>query len=416
MLRFRLFFCALLFGILSGANLGQAQLPAQLKPPVGAWQGQVALQGQVVPFNFEVEMADGQPRLVLLNAGERLVLDEVVAQNDSLKIVAHIFEAAVLVKVSPTGLNGYWIKSLAGREIYRLPLSAQPGPRQRFFPPGDAVGSQVGGTYEVVFSTNEGKTTPAVGVFEQKNDLVTGTFLTATGDYRYLEGQLWGDSLFLSAFTGESAYLFRAKVAGEQLSGEFWSGKAGHSTWAARRNPAAQLPDADKLTYLKPGFDRLAFTFPDLDSQWVSLADPRFKGKVVVVQILGSWCPNCMDEIGFLAPFYQKNKDKGLEIVGLAYERSPHLAQAKPRIEKMKQRLGVAYPVLFAGSNDKAAASASLPMLNQVLAFPTTILIDRAGRVRRIHTGFAGPGTGKYYLEWVEEFDRLVAKLLKEGS
>ncbi|MCU0448227.1 MAG: TlpA family protein disulfide reductase [Bernardetiaceae bacterium] len=405
---------ALWLALLGVAKVGLAQLPPTVLPTPGAWRGQIALQGQIVPFNFEVETTNGQPKWVLLNAGERLVLDEVVAQNDSLKVLAHIFEAEVLVKVSPGGLAGYWIKSVAGREVYRLPFSAQPGPRHRFFPPSGAAAAQVNGHYDVVFSSGEGKTTQAVGVFEQRNDLVTGTFLTATGDYRYLEGQLRGDSLFLSAFTGESAYLFRARVAGEQINGEFWSGKTGHSTWTARRNPAAQLPDADKLTYLKPGFDRLAFSLPDLDGQVVSLADPRFKGKVVIVQILGSWCPNCMDETGFLAPFYQKNKEKGLEIVGLAYERSPQLAEAKPRIEKMKQRLGVAYPVLFAGSNDKAAASASLPMLNQVLAFPTTIIIDRAGRVRRIHTGFAGPGTGKYYLEWVEEFDRLVAKLLKE--
>jgi thiol-disulfide isomerase/thioredoxin len=182
----------------------------------------------------------------------------------------------------------------------------------------------------------------------------------------------------------------------------------------AKKNAKAALPEADKLTFLKPGYDKLAFSFPDLTGKMVSLADPKYQGKVVIVQILGSWCPNCLDESEFLIPYYNKHKDKGLAIIGLAYERSAKFDEAKLRLDKMTKRLGVTYDILLAGTIAKDNASNSLPMLNHVMAFPTTIYIDRAGKVRKIYTGFSGPSTGKYYEAFVDEFTSFVGKLLKE--
>ena len=121
-----------------------------------------------------------------------------------------------------------------------------------------------------------------------------------------------------------------------------------------------------------------------------------------------------MDETKFLIPWYQKNKQRGVEVLGLAFERSPEMAVSGPKITRMKERFQIDYPVVLAGSNDKAEASKALPDLNAVLAFPTTIFIDKKGKVRHIHTGFSGPGTGKYYDRYVEEFNRLVDKLLAE--
>jgi hypothetical protein len=123
-----------------------------------------------------------------------------------------------------------------------------------------------------------------------------------------------------------------------------------------------------------------------------------------------------MDETKFLAPWYQKNKDRGVEIIGLGYERSPDFAISAPKLQKMKKRFGVEYPILMAGIDDKDAARHTLPMLEKVMAFPSTIFIDKNGKVRRIHTGFSGPGTGKYYDEFVEEFNLFVDKLLSEEA
>ena len=159
---------------------------------------------------------------------------------------------------------------------------------------------------------------------------------------------------------------------------------------------------------------RIDFEFPDAEGRPLSLKDERFKDKVVVVQIMGSWCPNCMDETRFLAPWYKQNRERGVEVVGLSFERSARLEDAAPLMRRMAERYEVSYAILHAGSSDKATAARSLPMLNHIMSFPTTIFIDRKGRVRQIHTGFSGPSTGVYYDTYVEEFNRFMDKLLAE--
>lgn len=121
-----------------------------------------------------------------------------------------------------------------------------------------------------------------------------------------------------------------------------------------------------------------------------------------------------MDESRFLAPWYKKNKDRGVEVIGLSYEKSTDTTFAYPKVKKMKERFGIDYEVLLAGTNNKDEASKTLPMLNKVIGFPTTIFIDKKGQVREIHTGFSGPGTGKYYDTFVSDFNRLIDKLLNE--
>jgi thiol-disulfide isomerase/thioredoxin len=183
---------------------------------------------------------------------------------------------------------------------------------------------------------------------------------------------------------------------------------------AAKRNDNAELPNPDSLTFLKPGFKKLEFAFPDADSNMVSLSDKKFKKKVVVVQIMGSWCPNCMDETKFLADYYSKNKNRGFEIIGLDYERIAKFSTAKNNLLRLKKQYNIDYTLLFAGSTDKASRAKTLPMLNDILAFPTTIYLDKKGRVRKIHTGFSGPATGRYYEKWKEDFSGFIDKLLDE--
>ncbi|HEV7383205.1 MAG TPA: TlpA disulfide reductase family protein, partial [Dyadobacter sp.] len=153
---------------------------------------------------------------------------------------------------------------------------------------------------------------------------------------------------------------------------------------------------------------------PDSDGKTVSLSDPQYKDKVVIIQILGSWCPNCMDETNFLAPWYKKNKGRGVEIIGLAFEHSDKPEVSNPKLKRMINRFGMTYPVLLAGTNSDEATGKALPMLNKVMSYPTTIFIDKKGKVREIHTGFSGPGTGKYYDQFVEDFNGLMDKMIAE--
>ncbi|WP_181306840.1 peroxiredoxin [Rufibacter sp. XAAS-G3-1] len=381
----------------------------------GSWRGIIEVSGQEMPFNFTVSEQDGKQVVYLINGEEKILINEISHSQDSVRLQMHIFDAALIAKVDGDQLSGRWERKDQARP-YRLPFTAEKGKTARFSENPAKPTLDVSGKWEVSFTnTKTGKTYPAIGEFVQKGNALSGTFLTNTGDYRYLQGEVDGNKLKLSAFNGAHAFLFSA--TGQEdgtLAGDFYLPQAEHETWTAKRNPNFQLAAAETLTYLKPGYDRLDFSFPDVNGKKVSLTDPQFKGKVVVAQIFGSWCPNCMDETKFLAPWYEKNKSRGVEVVGLGYEVSPEFDKAKARIEKMRDRLNVPYPLLVSGTKDKELVAQSLPALNHVLSFPTTIFIDKQGKVRKIHTGFSGPGTGKYYDEFVQEFNKTIDELVAE--
>lgn len=393
---------------------------AQQILPTGTWRVVLEMQNQQLPFLLETRSEKNKQLAYLRNGEEMMRLDEFKQEGDSISAVMHVFDAVLKGKVAQEGnkqtWRGYWIK-LDSKKPYLVPFTATLGETQRFtkVPNTAEKPFAIAGKWSVTFQDADGEKYPAVGVFKQKGERLLGTFLTTTGDYRFLEGAVAGKGFELSTFDGSHAFLFRGNATDENnLKGEFWAGKGGYETFTAVRNDTASLPDANRLTYLKEGYEKLAFSFPNLDNKQVSLQDERYKGKVVVIQLLGSWCPNCMDETSFLAPYYQKHHQRGVEIIGLAYERSPDFAQAKARLEKLKQRYQIGYELLVAGVSNKTEAAKTLPALNAVLAFPTTIFIDKKGKVRRIHTGFTGAGTGTYYDKFKDEFKDFINELLKE--
>lgn len=388
-----------------------AKKPMQLQ--TGIWRAVLEIQGQQLPFNFEVSTnAAGSQVVTIHNAAERLVLDEVSFQGDSVNIVLHVFDAYLRGVVKGDSLLGWF--NLNYNPTYKLPFKAKVGQNFRFVQPAtNSVTKNFTGKYEVQFY-NEKDTAHAIALFEQTGSTATGSFLTPTGDYRYLEGSVINDTLHLSTFDGNHVYLFEVtKPNDSTLLGGHWLGKSKFRTWAGKKNENAKLPDA-ALTYLKEGYDKIEFSFPDLNGNAVTLNDDRYKNKVVILQMMGSWCPNCMDETKFLSPWYDANKNRGVEIIGLAYERKPDFAYASERVKKMKEKFGVNYEYLIAGVSDNAKAAETLPMLNKVAGFPTTIFIGKDGKVKHIHTGFDGPGTGIYHEQFKERFNTIVNDLLNE--
>jgi thiol-disulfide isomerase/thioredoxin len=386
--------------------------------PTGIWRAVLQSPGGELPFGLQIEQkTDSTYSVHAINGEEKLAMDDATLQGDSIRIPMELFESELVAKMDDNKLTGRFTRYSPAGNV-NMPFSARHGLTYRFTDAKKTPAADLTGKWAVTFRS-EKDSYPAVGVFEQTGNEITGTFLTTTGDYRYLAGTVQQDSLYLSCFDGTHVYLFKAGIGADAntLSGGFWSSVAGYETWTANRDSAATLPDANSLTYLKKGYEKLAFTFPDVeDGKPLSLDDSRYKGKVVIVQLMGSWCPNCMDETRFLAPWYQKNKDRGVEVIALAYERIPDFSVSAPKLQKMKDRFDVTYEVALAGVNDKQAAATTLPMLDKVLAFPSTIFIDKQGKVRRIHTGFSGPGTGKYYEEFVEEFNQFIDKLLAEET
>jgi thiol-disulfide isomerase/thioredoxin len=311
-------------------------------------------------------------------------------------------------------MQGNWHK-YATSKAYKIPFKAIHGLTYRFNKRAQGGNSfDFSGKWKSYFIGLE-DTSSAIGVFGQSGSRVTGTFLTETGDYRYLDGIADGNQLRLSAFDGAHAFLFEASMNNDgQLTGFFRSGPSYHAKWVASRDEDAQLGDMKSLTYLKDGYDKLSFSFPDESGKQVSLADEKFRNKVVVVQIFGSWCPNCMDETRYLVELHKKYKDQGLEVIGLDFEPKPTLDYFKERMERYRKDLGVDYTLLLAGSSNKQKAAEALPMLNQIISFPTAMILDKSGRIREIHTGFTGPGTGKSYDAYAQETETLINHLLKE--
>ena len=399
------------------ALLTGASVLAQAPLPNGPYRGEFQTPNGKVPFNFDIKSGNGSAKTAyLLNANEREELTGVQQEGDSVFIPIPLYNATLRFKQSGNQLTGIY-KAGEGQPI---PVTAEFGRTDRY-EQGAAPTVSLNGKWDIGVQRNlndPNDINQTVGVFEQKGSRVTGTVLTVTGDYRYLDGQVTGNEFRLSSFSGSAPAVLQGTINPDgTLTGEFRYIR-GAFPLTGKKNDNAKLPYLYSLTYLKPGYKKengpaLRFTFPDLNGKSVSLTDDKYKGKVVIVTILGSWCPNCIDETAFLAPWYKANHQRGVEIIGLAFERKNDPAFAKTALTRLINRYDVQYDILFAGIADKKVASDALPALNKVLAFPTTIILDRQGNVAQIHTGYTGPATGKYYEEYVAEFNQTINKLLK---
>jgi len=380
---------------------------------VGKYRASLAIKDQKeLPFVFTV---DSTKILTIYNAEERIIVDDIKVVGDSIFIKMPVFNAQINGVISDKGnIRGSYIKA---PKNLKVPFEAIYDVHFRY-PTTTTTHNPIAGNWEVTFSPNTEESYKAKGVFKDGPDnKITGTFLTETGDYRFLEGVLDDERLNLSCFDGAHAFLFDGLVKNDSItSGMFYSGNHYKEPWVAVRNENYELTDPTTLTYLKEGYDKIEFSFPDLNGKTVSLTDDRFKGKAVIIQIMGSWCPNCLDESKYLSQFYKANKSDNLEIVALAFENAKTIENATNNLNRLKDNVGIEYPILIAqhGSARKLLAAEKLPMLNHILSYPTTIFIDKKGTVRKIHTGFNGPATGEKYVQFTKEFESFVKKLTSE--
>ncbi|MBP2832781.1 TlpA family protein disulfide reductase [Aquimarina sp. U1-2] len=378
----------------------------------GPWRGVLEVQDhKELPFLFEV--MDDQS-LTIFNAEESIEVDKVIPHKDSIQIKFPVFEGYIEGKfIDSTLILGNFINQSLNRVV---PFKAQYGQQDRFKISEKPL-HNITGAWETVFKEDTTKERyNAKGIFKQNGNIVTGTFRTTTGDYRYLEGVLNGNRLQLSTFDGAHAFLFEANVTENKIEGYFYSGNHSKTSFTAKRNEDFELPKEDSLTFLKEGYDTLSFSFPDTNGNMISLEDDQFKNNVVIIQIMGTWCPNCMDETKYYVDFYNQNKGKDIKFVALAFEYAKTSDKAFQSIKRLQEKLKVEYPILLAqyGTSDKQKAQEKLPMLNHVLSYPTTIFLDKKGKVRKIHTGFNGPATGTPYKKFKTEFEQFVGQLLDE--
>lgn len=382
---------------------------------VGPWRAVLQLPGGELPFGMSVSARDGKPVVTLVNGDNRVEVTEITVKDNTVAMLMPGFENRIDGRIDEGVITGTLTMVKAGGKLQKIPLVATHGQAWRFFEQATPTGNEpMAGRWAFTFGPAD-KTSPAVGEFTQQGSRVFGTVMTPTGDHRYLDGELRNGELQLSKFDGGHVFLYRGKLLADgSLQGTFYSGTAFEDPFVARRDESATLGDAENTTKLAGKADRLDFRFPDLAGHPISITDPFFHGKVVVVALAGSWCPNCHDEAAFLAEFHRQRRAEGFEVISLMFEQFGDFKRAADATARFRQRYAIEYTTLIAGTSDKEDAASKLPQLNGVFAFPTTIFVDRHGKVRKIHTGFSGPATGAHYDKLVADFTNTVNSLLAE--
>ena len=397
---FNKYILLIIFSIITILSVQGAEKSPELK--IGHWRATIERpDGQQIIFNFETKDSAGKQIIYVINGSERLLVDSIKTCGDSVFIQMPFFESSFKAKISANGnLYGIWIK-IYGNLTQILPFKAEYNNKQRFKVSSAPV-ANISGRWPTDFISKDGRVSTIVAEFKQNGSHLSGTFLDPTGDYRFLDGVVSGDSLKLSTFDGAHAYLFTAKIenANKIIGGKFFSGARSIKKWSASKNDSDSLNKGFNEIKLNAAAGKLNFSFRNSDDgNTVSINDDKYKNKVIVIQLMGSWCPNCMDETKFLSEYYKKHQDLGVEVIGLAYERTTDFERSQKELLPFKKRFNVEYPVLITGVtvSDSLRAEKTLPQLSKIEAFPTTIFVDKKGNIRKIHSGFSGPATGAHF-------------------
>ena len=384
---------------------------AQSKIQTGKWSGTLQLNKETaLPFRMEIVKQQKQMVFSIHNAEEKIVLNQLEYENDSVKIDFPNFHSFLKFKVvSKKLLLGYWKNYNKGNE-YKIPFKAVFGATENVI---SLNNFDFTGRWKTTFDSKTIEESLAIGVFKSKDSKITGTFLTETGDYRFLEGKVNGKNFTMSCFDGSHAFLFSGYLdSTATIQGKFYSGKHYSTNWTATNDSSFKLRNPDSLTYIVKK-EPFAFKMKTLEGKDFVFPNAAFNDKITIVQIMGTWCPNCMDETKYFNELYTKYHSNGLEIIAVGYETPNDFEGQVNKIKLLKERHHLDFHFLVGGSANKSLASEQFSMLNQIMSFPTAIIIGRDGEVKRVHTGFNGPGTGKLYDNYVQEMDLFIQELLK---
>lgn len=400
-----------------GAAMGGVAA-GQTVPAEGGWRGWLDSPGGELPFRLGISRAEGGWRAWLINGAERSEAPRVVLEGEKLILDIQHYDATIEALVSDAGrrLDGTWTLRRGRDKWTKMPFHAVAGEFPQIatsdVPASADDALRIAGRWRVKFEKSDA---PAVGIFETQPDgTITGTFLTTGGDYRYLSGVFAGGRLRLAAFDGRFALLFDAKLMDDgTLAGEFWSGDSWHEMWTAVRDDEARLPDGIVRPANPKTVDLATLVYKDLDGNERSLKDVAGLAKLLIVDIFGTWCPNCHDAGKYLEQVQQQFGAEGVAVVGLAFEVTGDFARDATQVKRFARRHSISYPLLIAGEFRKDDPAGKVPLVEKIEAYPTTILVDAGGTVRAVHTGFAGPATGADYRRQSTEFEAAIREILR---
>jgi thiol-disulfide isomerase/thioredoxin len=375
--------------------------------PIGPWRAVLDLAGGALPFALLIEQVGNGWHGKLCNGDDCDQISAVRMKGDSLVLEIADYDATMTALLRGDSLTGYY-HNVGSNGPRTIPLRAVRGR----WPVATASKRLIGRWNATYFQ--EGGTSPRVFEFRNAPAGFQGRMISSIADYGPFSGTAVGDSFALGHFDGSSVYLLTGKLEGDTLRGIFHAGLRTQTPWKAVRSTGA--PHLRSPTEVTSADTRepLRFAFPDLKGRTVRSDDSRFRGKVVLVDVFGSWCPTCHDAAPELMRLYRRYHRRGLEVVGLAFEATGDTAVDARQVRRYRDKFGIPFPLLLAGIYDSESMAAALPQLRNLVAFPTVIFLGRDGRVRRIHAGFHSLAAGPQHTRRVREFEREIEQLLNE--
>lgn len=370
----------------------------------------------VLPFHFEVTyLSPDSMVFYLINGSDKQEISSykyeanIKGETGRLTLYFPIYDTRFVAEVEAGVMEGYW--HVDYKENYSIPFKAYLGQYFRFTETPEKPIFDISGRWQMAFRNDTPEEFPAVGVFELDHSRLQGNINTESGDYGYASGEVSGDDLYLSSFNGLQAYLYEGKIVNhDTILGAFYSGNHHRTTWKAFRNPNATLSAPESLTHSTTD-NPVMWTAPTIDGNIVDFSRPPYAGKIKILEIMGSWCPNCHDEARFLKSWKKDNPTLPVEIVSLSFERYADSTKSLGILREFIKRHEIDWPVVYGGPTREARQSPYLDFIDQLKAYPTLVVFDQDNVVRYVHTGFYGPATSEY-ADFLIDFDKMIKSLV----
>jgi thiol-disulfide isomerase/thioredoxin len=394
---------------------------AQFGTILGTWRAAVLCDGGEIEFELHIFMSHLGLQTTIItprdhNSSGASYIESVEFSESRLTLSVEEFDSKIEASVDPVSgkLVGTWTKVRGKDNTAVLDFVADRDVVMSYNAGYIKEGPfKVAKRYRVQFDSSPD---PAVLEFVSSVGPAFATIRTTTGDYGYLYGFFDGAQLTLSTFDGAHAFLFKATAQADgSFLGDFWSGDWWHETWTATPDENATLADPWKQTTWNPATKLADLKYPNLDGNMRALNDPEFAGRCKIIEVFGTWCPNCMDATKELKRLRNKFGHKGLSVLALAFEVTGDPVRDTKQVQRYLELTKINYPVLLAGSSDKAESSKAFPAVDKIRSYPTFIFLDARDRVRGIYTGFSGPATGEHYKNQQRQFEQLIETILAES-
>jgi peroxiredoxin len=382
---------------------------ASERPPVGPWDATVVVRDAAVPFKFEISQAAGVLRGAFFEGDQRILSADGRYENGALSLPFPQFGARLDARLEGGRLVGFYDRGTRGAGY---PFEARrPVPEPR---PAGPVPSIAGEWRIALDKPSERGELAWRLVVHQTGPRVTAAIMRVDGDTGAVTGSYRDGRFILGRFVGVGPERLEITPA-DDGSLEIVQMQRTRLVAVRADDPRARsiAPPTDPRlhTRVKDPSERFRFAFPDLEGQLVTNDDPRFRNKVVIVSVTGTWCTNCHDEAPFLAELYRTHRLRGLEIVALAFEEPEQLADLT-RVRGFIKQYGLTYPFLLAGTPEQAPEK--IPQAINLSTFPATFVLGRDGRVRAVHAGYASKATGEFYRSEQKQFVDVIEGLLAE--